>query len=267
MPDPAPVLVDPPRPVTPTAIVAAELADICEQVDGPLRERLCRVRDLAAGLEPYLHRCTTPESAALAALARRTAETDWDDTGLEQEMLSGHVEGQLLKFLVWTSGARRVLEIGMFTGYSALAMAEALPADGQLVACEMHSAVAALALESFADSPAGARITVEVGPAMDTLERLAGDAAVAPFDLVFVDADKTGYLGYFEFLLDSGLLAEGALIAVDNTLLQGGPYAHCTSANGSAIASFNAAVADDPRVEQVLIPLRDGLTLIRRVDR
>ena len=88
-----------------------------------------------------------------------------------------------------------------------------------------------------------------------------------PFDLVFIDADKPGYLGYLDFLLDSPLLAPGAVIAVDNTLLQGEPwsFAENASANGAAIASFNAAVAADPRVEQVLLAVRDGLTLIRRV--
>jgi caffeoyl-CoA O-methyltransferase len=266
--------------VTPTTILAAELTDLCRELDGNdaldagLRVRLRRARDLAAGLDPYLDECTTPESPALAELARRTHETDWrsgefgaSPAGLEQEMLSGHVEGQALKFLVHLSGARRVLEIGMFTGYSALAMAEALPDDGVVVACELDAAVARFAMNQFAASDAGRRITVEVGPAMNTLKRLVDEQA-APFDMVFIDADKPGYLAYFQFLLDSPLLAPGAVIAVDNTLLQGEPYGGggVVSQNGAAIAAFNTAVADDSRVEQVLIPLRDGLTLIRRVD-
>ncbi len=266
-------LTVPARPVTPTTILAAELCDIYAELDAwggaplPLLHRLGRVRDLADGLDGYLERCTTPESPALSRLAQRTHDTAWDirsGGALEQEMLSGHVEGQLLNFLVRMVGARRVLEIGMFTGYSALAMAEALPDGGVVVACEVDGDVAGFARGCFDDSPVGDRITIEIGPAMDTLQRLA--AAGDSFDFVFIDADKAGYLGYVDLLLDSALLAPGAVIAVDNTLMQGQPYTRVdATVNGQAIASFNEAVAADPRVEQVMLPLRDGLTLIRRV--
>ena len=271
----------PPRPVTPVTILGEELSELLPQVESlpgvgeELLARLRRARDLAEGLEAYLGQCATPESPALAALARRTHETDWlshrlsaGGCLLEQEMLSGHVEGQLLKFLVHLAGARRVLEIGLFTGYSALAMAEALPDDGVIIACEIDPAVAQMAGEFFDSSQAGHKITVKVGPALQTLEQLAGDTSepATQFDFVFIDADKPGYLGYVEFLLDSALLTSQAVIAVDNTLLQGEPYlaGADVSVNGSAIATFNAAMASDPRVEQVLVPLRDGITLIRR---
>ncbi|MGO4442172.1 O-methyltransferase [Mycobacterium sp. 2YAF39] len=266
-------LTVPARPVTPTTILAAELSDVYAELDAsggaPPRvlERLARVRDLADGLDGYLERCTTPASPALAQLARRTSATDWVSRSagtLEQEMLSGHVEGQLLNFLVRMTGARYVLEIGMFTGYSALAIAEAVPEDGVVVACEVDADVAAFARGCFDDSPVGDRIIIEVGPAMDTLRRLDGTSE--PFDFVFIDADKAGYLAYLDMLLDCALLAPGAVIAVDNTLLQGQPYTGVgVTANGQAIASFNEAVAADPRIEQVMLPLRDGLTLIRRV--
>jgi len=263
-----------PRPVTPSTILAEELGEVRRQletagVDPALLVRLSRARDLAAGLDPYLGQCTTPESPALADLARRTRETNWgadpSNTGLEQEMLSGHVEGQLLKFLVHTATASRVLEIGMFTGYSALAMAEALPDDGVVVACEVDPGVARFARECFDASPAGHKIMIEVAPAMETLRKLAADAR-RQFDFVFIDADKPGYLDYVEFLIDSTLLSPRAVIAVDNTLLQGEPYCETVgmSANGAAIAKFNAALTYDSRVEQVLLPLRDGVTLIRR---
>lgn len=263
-----------PRPVTPVGILAATLQDLARRLDAvdgveaadpDLRADLHRARDLAAGLDPYLEACTTPESPALAALARRTAEHDWDahGGGLEQEMLSGHVEGQVLRTLVAATGARTVLEVGLFTGYSALAMAEALPADGRLVACEIDADVAAFARECFAASDAGGRIDVRVGPAAQTLAALADTGE--SFDLVFVDADKGGYAGYVDTVLGTGLLAPHGLVCVDNTLMQGEPWLPAeVSANGAAIASFNETVAADPRVEQVLLPLRDGLTLARR---
>ena len=264
-----------PRPVTPLTILAGQLDRLTRQfeaaegVDPALTAELRDACELAGGLDPYLSRWTTPESPALRLLAERTAAQDWRQhpagvapAPLEQEMLSGHVEGQTLKMLVHATRARRVLEIGMFTGYSALAMAEALPAGGQLVSCEIDPDVAAFAQRCFQDSPDGSKIEVRVGPALATLSEL--DAAGAVFDLVFIDADKAGYSGYLTALLDLGLVAPHGLICVDNTLMQGQPWRPGEpTANGRAVAAFNQAVAADPRVDQVIIPLRDGLTLIR----
>jgi caffeoyl-CoA O-methyltransferase len=262
-----------PRPVTPLAILAARLGELEQRLaaDGAapdLRDEVHRLTALASGLDPYLASCTTPESPALAAIAGRTRAQDWASLrqadgpgGLEQEMLSGHVEGQTLKLLVRLVGARRALDIGMFTGYSALAMAEALPPDGEVVACELDPGVAAIARRSFDGAPAGERITVELGPALATLHRLAD--AGASFDVAFIDADKGGYVEYLAVLLDRGLVPPGGLICADNTLFQGEAYlAEGRTELGDAIAAFNRAVVDDPRVEQVLLPLRDGLTLI-----
>lgn len=236
-----------------------------------LLAELHTARALAAGLEPYVSRCTSPESSALATLSQRTQAHDWERRAgpgavatLEQEMLSGHVEGQVLKFLVRMTRARRVLELGMFTGYSALAVAEALPADGRVTACELDPDVAAFAQRCFDQTPAGAKIEVRIGRALATLQQLA--SAGATYDFVFIDADKAGYASYVSTVLDRGLLAADGVICVDNTLLGGEPYMPGEpSANGAAIAAFNDAIAGDPRVEQVLLPLRDGITLIRRV--
>ncbi|TKV62045.1 SAM-dependent methyltransferase [Nakamurella flava] len=261
--------------MTPASILAARLDDLLERaqedtgaVSPVWMDDLRAVVELARGLDPYLESMSTPESPALAELARRTAAEDWNGPSghgvLEQEMLSGHVEGQLLKTLVHASRARRVLEIGLFTGYSALAMAEALPDDGRLVALELDAGVAAFARRCLDGAPAGARVDIRVGPAADALSALV--EAGETFDLIFVDADKGGYRGYLDTALDGGLLAEHGLVVVDNTLMQGQPWTSGPSTvNGTAIAEFNAAVAADPRVEQVVVPLRDGLTLIRRV--
>jgi caffeoyl-CoA O-methyltransferase len=267
-----------PRPVTPMGILATRLEQLTAQVtalnhvDASIKTELQEICALASGLDPYVDRCTTPESPALAALVARTQAENWQQrftdgaTGrpLEQEMLSGHVEGQALKFLVHLTRARRVLEIGLFTGYSALAMAEALPADGVLVACEVDAFAAEFAQQCFDRSPDGAKIAIKVAPAQQTLMHLAD--AGEQFDLVFIDADKGGYVGYLNQLLMTGLLAPGGLICADNTLMQGQPYLSGeATANGQAIAAFNQFLVDDPRVEQVLLPLRDGLTLIRRI--
>jgi caffeoyl-CoA O-methyltransferase len=268
-----------PRPVTPLGIVVEQLKTTAQMmqehpnVPPEIVHQLQQALSLAAGLDPYVSECTTLESSALATLARQTSDEAWSqrfsegDTvrHLEQEMLSGHLEGQVLKMFVHMTRARSVLEIGMFTGYSALAMAEALPDDGRLIACEIDHYAASLAKSAFQASPCGHKIHVELGPALETLRKLA--MAQECFDLVFIDGDKMEYIQYFQTLLDSNLLAPHGFICVDNTLLQGQPYlsGDKRSQNGEAIAQFNRLVKDDPRVEQVLLPVRDGLTIIRQV--
>lgn len=260
------------RPVTPVGIVAELLGSVARQLhDAPgvpaaARADLARARAIAGGLEGYVEHHTSAPSEALTALEERTRAQPWEGN-LEAEMLSGHVEGAFLRMLVGISRSQRVLEIGMFTGYAALAMAEALPEGGLVVACELDPDVATLARECFAASPVGHRVQVEVGPAQETLARLARGGE--SFDLVFLDAEKPGYAGYLHQLLDDGLLARDGLICVDNTLLQGEPWAGVAgghgSVNGVAVAAFNEGLRADPRVEQVVLPLRDGVTLVRRV--
>ncbi|MBD2299803.1 class I SAM-dependent methyltransferase [Nostoc sp. FACHB-87] len=267
-----------PRPITPHSILVAQLQQTLklaqqQNIPAEILDALRQSVQLAAGLDPYLDECTTPESSALAALAKKTSQEDWSKRfsdgetvrQLEQEMLSGHLEGQTLKMLVHLTKAKRILEVGMFTGYSALAMAEALPSDGQLIACEVDAYVAQFAQTCFDESPDGKKIIVEVAPALETLRKLA--ARKESFDLIFIDADKKEYVDYFQMILDQDLLAPDGLICVDNTLLQGQAYLppEQRTANGEAIAYFNSVVAADVRVEQVLLPIRDGVTLIRKV--
>jgi caffeoyl-CoA O-methyltransferase len=266
------------RPITPHSIFVWQLQQtlaLAEENNTPpeVLTSLRQTLQLAAGLDPYLDDCTTPESSALATLAKRTSEEDWSQRfsdgetvrQLEQEMLSGHLEGQTLKMFVHMTKAKRILEVGMFTGYSALAMAEALPSEGRLIACEVDAYVAEFAQACFQESPHGSKISVEVAPALETLRKLAD--AKQSFDLIFIDADKKEYVEYFQLILDANLLTPDGLICVDNTLLQGQVYlpSNQRTANGEAIARFNRVVADDPRVEQVLLPLRDGVSLIRRL--
>jgi caffeoyl-CoA O-methyltransferase len=274
----APVVAGSPRPVTPLGILTAHLEAalrVANTLELPqdLSHNLHQALQLAAGLETYGSACTTPESPALAAIAQKTRAEPWQQRfaegatrhPLEQEMLSGHVEGQVLKMFVHMTRAEHILDIGLFTGYSALAMAEALPRHGSLLACEVDPYVAGFAQKLLQQSGHGDKIQVELGPALTTLTRLA--TTQESFDLVFIDAAKQEYEQYFQALLDWNLLIPGGFICVDNTLFQGQVYLPEAqrSPHGTAIAQFNQVVQQDPRVEQVLLPIRDGLTLIRRL--
>ena len=160
-------------------------------------------------VEQYAADHTTPTRSA----ARRAGGRDAGDLSIP-EMLSGAVVGRLLELLVHTSGARRVLEIGTYSGYSALSMAAGLPADGRIDTCEIDEAHAEVARRYIARSPYADRITVHLGPALDTIAGLEGT-----FDFVFIDADKTGYLDYYEAVVPR--LSDRGVIAADNTLRSG----------------------------------------------
>lgn len=173
------------------------------------------------------------------------------------QMLSGPIEGMLLQSLVWATGAKRVLEIGTFTGFSSLMMAEALPDDGILVTCDINPESARVAREFYAKSPHGHKIDLRLGPALETLDTLSDWT----FDVVFIDADKTNYSNYYGKAID--LLAPRGIIAVDN-VLWGGRVLNPQAQEDHAIAAFNERVKNDARVRHVLLPIRDGVMLIRR---
>jgi caffeoyl-CoA O-methyltransferase len=198
-------------------------------------------------IEEYVERLTTPHEDLLHELSAETRSV----LGSEQ-MLTGPVAGRFLEMLVWFGQPRRVLEVGTFSGHSALAMASALPEGGHIDACEIDDERAAFAQRYFDRSPYGSRITLHVGPAIETIDRLEGE-----FDLVFIDADKEGYVDYYEATLPR--LAERGLIVADNTLWSGRVVD-----GGGPIVRFNEHVAADPRSVQVILSVRDGMTLIRR---
>src|SRR5579862_4312971 len=206
------------------------------------------------GIDDYAEAHTTPAPPYLAALA---AETRSDFSAGDADMLVGTLEGRFLELLVYLSGARRVLELGTFTGYSALAMAAALPPDGRIVTCELDETHAAVARRHIEASPLAERIELRVGPALETIRGLEG-----PFDLVFIDADKDGYVEYYEAALP--LLSERGVIAADNTLWSGEVVDEGNSTSAVAIRAFNQHVLDDPRVVCVMLTIRDGITLIRK---
>ena len=203
-------------------------------------------------IEEYARRHTSPLPPHLEALQRFTLEERRDAL-----MLSGPIEAGLLQLLVWASGARRILELGCFTGFSAQMMAAALPEDGRLITLELDPETADTARRHADSGPDGAKIEIRVGPAAETLATLQG-----PFDLVFIDADKEPYVDYYEAAMT--LLSEDGIIAVDNVLLNG-RVLDPESESGRRMDRFNAHVASDDRVSQLLLPVRDGLMLIRRV--
>ena len=203
-------------------------------------------------IDRYAEEHTTPPTELLARLAQETRAT------LEvPQMLTGTIEGRFLELLVYSSGARRVLELGTYSGYSAISMAAGLPPDGRIDTCELDEKHAAVARRYIAEAGYEDRITVHVGPALETIDRLEGE-----FDFVFIDADKVNYRNYYEALLPR--LAERGLIAVDNTLWSGKVVEDDGDDSTRAIREFNDHVWTDPRVVCVQLTVRDGVTLIKR---
>jgi caffeoyl-CoA O-methyltransferase len=176
----------------------------------------------------------------------------------DPQMLVGRLEGGLLRMLVKLTGARRILEIGLYTGYSALTMAEALPEDGELITCDRDPETSRIAQSFFDRSPHGRKITIRLGRALDTLQSLPPNPA---FDLVFLDADKKNYSAYYDLVLPR--LKLGGLLAADNALWSGNVLAPKQKSDHAMIA-FNKRVQDDPRVENVLLTVRDGVMLARK---
>ncbi|HYO45561.1 MAG TPA: class I SAM-dependent methyltransferase [Gemmatimonadota bacterium] len=171
-------------------------------------------------------------------------------------------QGQFMALLVNLIGAERTLEIGSFTGYSALAVALALPPHGSVTACELSEEYAAVARHWWAKGGVADKIEIRVGPAIETLDRMVEDGMAGCFDFAFIDADKEGYLAYWERCLR--LVRRGGLIGVDNVLWSGRVVeAEDVEESTVAIRSFNARVRDDDRVDLSLVPIGDGLTLAR----
>ncbi len=203
-------------------------------------------------IETYAGAHTTPLPPLLEELTEKTKE----QMGALSMMLSGQTEGTFLQMLAAAMGAKRILEIGMFTGFSAQMMAAALPDDGELITCDLNPEAIKTAKSFFARSPHGHKITVKEGPALETLKTLEG-----PFDLVFIDADKPNYTNYYEAVLP--LLSANGIIAVDNVLWSGNVL-DPKEDQAKAIVAFNDHVQADERVTNVMLTVRDGLMLIRR---
>jgi caffeoyl-CoA O-methyltransferase len=208
------------------------------------------------GIELYTHEHTSPVPPLLEELERETRERVPNS-----QMLTGRVEGTLLQMLVRISGARRVVDIGTYTGYSALMMAGGLPEGGELITCEVSEAHADIARRYFKRSPHGGKIRLALGPALATLSGLRDESV----DFVFIDADKASYPAYYDESMR--ILRRGGLIAVDNVLWSGrvlAPTGEDADQDTRAIIAFNDRVRADERVEKVMLTVRDGVYLIRK---
>lgn len=205
-----------------------------------------------AEIEMYAQAHSMPESDLCRELrAETTRRMEFP------QMVVGPLEGAFLKMMTQIVGAKRILEIGMFTGYSALCFAEALPKDGTILTCEVDDESAALARAYFARSPHGRKIEIRMGPALDTMRSLTG-----PFDLIFIDADKTNYVNYYRRALD--LISPNGVILVDNVLWDGEVLLQPPpDERTAAIQELNRVVAADSRVTAVLLTIRDGVLMIR----
>jgi caffeoyl-CoA O-methyltransferase len=203
-------------------------------------------------VEAYAAAHTVPPGDVLERLAEETrAKTT------APQMMVGPLEGRFLGFLVGAMRARRVLEVGTFTGYSSICMASALPAGGRVVTLDVNEETTEIARRYATEAGVVDRIDYRVGPASELLRGLDG-----PFDLVFIDADKDGYVDYYEAALP--LLADGGLILADNVLWSGRVVSEPDSDSTRAIQRFNEHVRADDRVDTVMLTVRDGITLIRR---
>lgn len=199
-------------------------------------------------VEAYAERYTSPQWEGFGRLADETRATQ-----NAPQMMVGDVEGAFLSFLVTMTNAKRVLEVGTFTGWSSIAMARVLPPDGSIVTCDVNEETTAVARRYAEEAGVADRIEYRLGPGVETLATLEG-----PFDLAFIDADKPGYVDYYEAVLPK--LSPRGVIAADNTLFGLGSEGE----NAAAIARFNEHVLHDDRVNAVLLPFREGVTLIRR---
>ena len=205
-------------------------------------------RFIDAAVEQFAHDHTEAETDLYVRLREETYRVMQ-----RPQMQVDVIEGRFLQMLVRLSSAKSILELGMFTGYSALMMAEALPDNGHLITCEIDPKAEAIARRYFAESPHGDKITIRMGPALDTIKTLAD-----PLDLVFIDADKLNYSNYYEACLP--LLKSGGLVVADNVLWSG-KVVDPKDADDHAIVAFNRLVQSDPQVKNVCLTVRDGMML------
>ena len=205
-------------------------------------------------VDEYIKEFTTPENELMKDINRQTHLKTY-----YPNMLSGHVQGKFLEMISLMIAPRRILEVGTFTGYSALAMAKGLVSDGKLITIDMNEELEEMVSNFFRNSAYAAKIELHMGNALEIIPKLD-----ETFDIVFIDADKEQYVDYYEMAIQK--LRPGGYIIADNVLWGGKVLNSNTKADKETkgIKAFNAHVKNDPRVEQVMLTIRDGLLLIRK---
>jgi len=211
-------------------------------------------------LTPELYAYLLDHNPPLDPVQRDLVDTTHRRLSESAGLQTAQEQGPLLAFLVRLTGARRIVEVGTFTGYSTLSMAQALPPGGSLIACDVSEEWTAYGRAAWAAAGVADRIDLRLAPALDTLRALPDDPWI---DLAFLDADKENYVNYWEELVPR--LSPGGLVVVDNTLYHGRVTDPAATGAAAAIRHFNDHVRADPRVEDVLLTVADGLTLARRV--
>jgi len=243
-----------------------------ERIEGLAKELFC----IIGGADPYVSSVSTVEGPMMTAIREKMESTDFDELWRQRktmfayglELSTDTVEAQIIKMFTLMKNPKCVLEIGMFCGYGAAAIVEALPQNGQCISLDIDPFLKGWVEDVMKKFPDGGKLKVVTGPAIDSMLKLPSTQKI---DLVFIDANKSEYKRYVEILLERNLLADDAVIIADNTLYNGLPYLPAefdTQPNrrgfGEDIKEFNAWVANHPQLMQVMLPIRDGVSLIRK---
>jgi caffeoyl-CoA O-methyltransferase len=244
---------------------------LSERMEGLARELYM----VSNSLDPYIKDMSDAEGPAMKAIREKMESTDWADLWESRktmfsygtEMSTDPIEAMFLKMLTYMKNPSQVLEVGMFTGYGSMAIAEALPSSGKITSLDIDPFLKEWVQDVTQTMPEGKKHEIIVGPALDSLK---GVDFEQKFDLVFIDANKAEYKEYVQILLSRELLAPNAMIVADNVLYNGYPYLSemydaqpSRRGFGDAVKEFNAWVRDHPQLEQVILPIRDGVSFIR----
>ena len=264
------------RTVSPSSIIATRLFELKNKISeknnlsDEIESDFLSLIELAQGLDDYPSRSTTAESKELKNLNDETIVHDWNYAYKEKKsksrlvtrMMSSHVSAQFLKMLVSISKPKKILEIGLFSGYSALAMAEALHDEGELISCEIEPYAAKFAQKHFDKNKHGKKIQIIIGKALDTLEKLKNEGYL--FDFVFIDANKSEYPQYIKKLIKNKLINNNSLVCIDNVFLKGSTYSEYEkqSKSSKTVKKLNSELVKE-QFFTVMVPLRDGITLMK----
>ena len=259
---------------SPTLILAHRLRKIkqrlinCKSIEEEDITEIDSIVSMLESQEQYLEECTSVESSHLSKLNELTMQTDWNKIFVEKksnvrlmsQMMSSKLSGQLLKMLVTISGAKKILELGLFSGYSALAMAEGLPEDGKLISCEIDPYAASFARSYLDTTSCGKKIQIRLGSALTLLDNFMVEDE--SFDFIFIDAKKTEYTEYITKIIANKLITKQSILCIDNVFMQGACFSKFEkqTKGSSEVKQMNQLLASE-KFFTVMLPVRDGMTI------